>query len=91
MTQTSRTTETINPDFEAIREIMHQIQDRLTVPDRAKLAIGLIGHLATLMNGHQLERLMAQLREEAARVQDRPPARAHTAAHHGEPEAGAAE
>ncbi|HEX7120189.1 MAG TPA: hypothetical protein VF212_15450 [Longimicrobiales bacterium] len=75
MTQPSRTTETINPDFEAIREIMHQVRDRLTVPDRARLALGLIGHLATLMNRHQMDRLLAQLHEEAVRVQDTPPLR----------------
>ena len=75
MTQPSRTTETINPDYEAIREIMHAVRDRLTVPDRATLAVGLIGHLATLMNRHQMQRLLSQLREEAERVQDTPPAR----------------
>lgn len=73
MTQPSRTTENENPDYEAIREIMHQIRDRLTVPDRATLALGLIGHLATLMNGSQIARLLSQLEEEAARVQDTPP------------------
>jgi hypothetical protein len=75
MTQPSRTTETINPNYEAIREIMHAVRDRLTVPDRATLAVGLIGHLATLMNRRQMNRLLAQLREEAERVQDIPPAR----------------
>ena len=75
MTQPSRTTETINPDYEAIREIMHTVRDRLTVPDRATLAVGLIGHLATLMNRHQMDRLLSQLREEAERVQDTPPLR----------------
>ncbi len=75
MTQPSRTTESINPDYEGIREIMHQLRDRLTVPDRARLALGLIGHLATLMNRHQMDRLLAQLQEEAERVQDVPPAR----------------
>lgn len=75
MTQPSRTTETINPDYGAIRDIMHQVRDRLTVPDRARLALGLVGHLATLMNRHQMDRLLAQLHEEAERVQDVPPLR----------------
>lgn len=75
MTQSSRTTETVNPNYEAIRDIMHQIRDRLTIPDRATLAVGLIGHLATMMNRHQMTRLMAQLVEEAERVQDVPPNR----------------
>ncbi|MBI4410536.1 MAG: hypothetical protein HY561_12560 [Gemmatimonadetes bacterium] len=75
MTQPPRTTESINPNYGAIREIMHQIRDRLTVPDRAKLAVGLVGHLATLMNPRQLAKLMRQLREEAERVQDVPPRR----------------
>jgi hypothetical protein len=74
MTQPSRTTETVNRDHGALREIMHKIKD-LTVPDRATLAVGLLGHLATLMNGSQMEKLMAQLTEEVARVQDVPPAR----------------
>jgi hypothetical protein len=75
MTQPSRTTETQNPDYGAIRDIMHQVRDRLTVPDRATLAVGLIGHLATLMNRSQMDRLLAQLGEEALRVQDVPPLR----------------
>ena len=75
MTQPSRTTENENPDYEGIREIMHQIRDRLTVPDRATLALGLVGHLATLMNGSQMARLLSQLEEEARRVQDTPPRR----------------
>jgi hypothetical protein len=74
MTQPSRTTETINRDYAGIREIMHQIQE-LTVPDRATLAVGLLGHLATLMNRAQMEKLMAQLTEEVERVQDVPPKR----------------
>jgi hypothetical protein len=74
MTQPSRTTETINRDYAGIREIMHQIQE-LTVPDRATLAVGLLGHLATLMNKAQMEKLMAQLTEEVERVQDVPPTR----------------
>lgn len=75
MTQGSRTTESENHDYEAIRDIMNQIQDRLTVPDRATLAVGLVGHLATLMNRHQGAKLMDQLTEEMDRVQDVPPAR----------------
>lgn len=74
MTQPSRTTESASRDNEAIRRIMHQIQE-LTVPDRATLAVGLLGHLATMMNGAQMEKLMDQLQEEVARVQDVPPAR----------------
>jgi hypothetical protein len=76
MTQPSRTTETMNRDNAAIRDIMHQIKDRLTVPDRATLALGLIGHLATMMNRGQMEKLMGELTEEVVRVQDVPPARA---------------
>lgn len=75
MTQPSRTFETINPDYDAIRDIMTQARDRLTVPDRARLTLGLVGHLATLMNRHQMARLLAQLGEEAERVQDVPPLR----------------
>lgn len=75
MMQPSRTTESLSRDNEAIREIMHQIRDRLTVPDRATLAVGLVGHLATLMNGRQIEKLMGELQEEARLVQDVPPTR----------------
>jgi len=75
MTQSSRTTESMNPDYAAMRDIMHQIRERLVVPDRAKLAVGLVGHLATLMNRHQMAKLLEQLREEAERVQDVPPRR----------------
>lgn len=74
MTQPSRTTESISRDHDAIRDIMHQIKD-LTVPDRATLAVGLLGHLATMMNKSQMEKLMAQLVEEVGRVQDVPPSR----------------
>lgn len=74
MTQPSRTTETINRDNAAIRDIMHQIRE-LTVPDRATLALGLVGHLATMMNRRQMTKLMGQLQEEAERVQDVPPSR----------------
>lgn len=75
MTQGARTTESQSRDNAAIRDIMHQIQDRLTVPDRATLALGLVGHLATLMNGRQIEKLLGQLAEQAAKVQDVPPKR----------------
>jgi len=75
MTQPPRTTETINRDNATIRDLMNQIRDRLTVPDRATLALGLIGHLATLMNRRQLDKLIEELREEADKVQDVPPLR----------------
>jgi hypothetical protein len=75
MTSESRTTETENIDYDTMRDLMNQIRVRLTVPDRARLAIGVVGHLATLMNRHQVEKLMAQLSEEAERVQDVPPTR----------------
>jgi len=75
MTQPPRTTETINRDNATIREIMNQIRDRLTVPDRATLAVGLIGHLATLMNRRQLDKLLEELHEQADRVQNVPPLR----------------
>lgn len=75
MTQEPRTTETMNRDNAAIRDIMHQIKDRLTVPDRATLALGLVGHLATMMNRGQMEKLLAELTEEAVKVQDVPPKR----------------
>jgi hypothetical protein len=74
MTQPSRTTETINRDNAAIRDIMHQVRE-LTVPDRATLAVGLVGHLAAMMNRSQMAKLMQQLQEEAERVQDVPPSR----------------
>ena len=74
MTQPSRTTESISRDYAAIREIMHRIQD-LTVPDRATVAVGLIGHLATLMNRSPMDKLLAELEEEATKVQDVPPKR----------------
>ena len=79
MTQGARTTESESRDNAAIRDLMHQIQ-RLTVPDRATLALGLVGHLATLMNGRQIEKLLAQLAEQAAKVQDVPPKRRTEAA-----------
>lgn len=75
MTQSARTTESNSRDHAAIRDIMQQIRDRLTVPDRATLAVGLIGHLATMMNGRQIEKLLAELREQAEKVQDVPPSR----------------
>jgi hypothetical protein len=74
MTQPSRTTESISRDNAGIREIMHRIRE-LTVPDRATLAVGLVGHLATMMNRSQMSKLLAELEEEATRVQDVPPVR----------------
>ena len=74
MTQGSRTTESRNTDYAAIRDIIHRAKE-LSVPDRATLTLGLVGHLATLMNRHQMTKLMDELREEAERVQDVPPAR----------------
>jgi hypothetical protein len=74
MTQPSRTTESISRDNAAIREIMHRIRE-LTVPDRATLAVGLVGHLATMMNRSQMSKLLAELEEETTRVQDVPPVR----------------
>ena len=75
MTQPSRTTETNSRDHETLRDLMNQIRTRLTVPDRATLAVGLVGHLATMMNSRQMAKLMRQLQEEAERVQDVPPIR----------------
>ncbi|HUF13319.1 MAG TPA: hypothetical protein VMN78_09480 [Longimicrobiales bacterium] len=75
MTSDSRTTETANIDYDTIRDLMHQIQDRLDVPNRARLALGIVGHLATLMNRRQMQKLMSELVEEAERVQDVPPTR----------------
>lgn len=77
MTQAPRTTESISRDYETIRDIMQQIKSRLTVPDRATLAVGLAGHLAAMMNGRQIEKLVEQLRDEVERVRDVPPARRH--------------
>lgn len=74
MTQPSRTTESINRDNAAIREIMLRARE-LTIPDRATLTLGLVGNLATMMNRSQMTRLLEQLREEAERVQDVPPSR----------------
>jgi len=75
MTQPPRTTESESRDNATIRDLMNQIQDRLTVPDRATLALGLVGHLATLMNGRQMDKLLGQLSEQAERLQDIPPSR----------------
>jgi hypothetical protein len=75
MTQPPRTTESLSRDHETLRDLMNQIKSRLSVPDRATLAVGLVGHLATMMNGRQITRLVEQLREEAERVQDVPPLR----------------
>jgi hypothetical protein len=74
VTQASRNTEPTNRDNSEIREIMHDIRE-LTVPDRATLAVGLIGHLATTMNRSQMTKLLAELQTEAAKVQDGEPAR----------------
>lgn len=74
MTQEPRTTESEHRDNAAIRDIMHKVKE-LTVPDRATLALGIIGNLATLMNGRQMEKLLNQLAEEASKVQDVPPSR----------------
>jgi hypothetical protein len=82
MTQPARTTESESRDNAAIRDIMHQIQE-LTVPDRATLALGLVGHLATLMNSRQIAKLLGQLAEQAANVQDVPPKRRGDAASGG--------
>jgi hypothetical protein len=84
MTQEPRTTESESRDNAAIREIMHRIKE-LTVPDRATLALGLIGHLATLMNGRQMEKLLLQLTEEASKVQDVPPSRQGGQTNQGSP------
>lgn len=81
MTQPSRTTESGSHDYAAIRDIMHQITGRLTVPDRATLAVGVIGHLATLMNRSQMDKLLEELRIEAEKVQDVPP-KAQTSSKH---------
>ena len=75
MTQPPRTTESATRDNAAIREILTEIRERLTVPDRATLALGLIAHLATLMNSRQMEKLLKELHDEAAAVQDIPPTR----------------
>jgi hypothetical protein len=90
MTQESRTTESINRDNAAIRDIMLRIRE-MTVPDRATLALGLVGHLATMMNRSQMAKLMDQLQEEARRVQDVPPSRQKDAdARHEQSAAGSA-
>jgi ATP-dependent RNA helicase DeaD len=61
----------------------------MTVPDRATLALGLVGHLATMMNRSQMAKLMGQLQEEARRVQDVPPSRQKDAdARHDQSAAG---
>jgi hypothetical protein len=80
MTRPARTTESISRDHETLRELMNQIKTRLTVPDRATLAVALVGHLATLMNSRQIGKLVEELRDEAGRVQDVPPIRRRTAA-----------
>lgn len=73
MTQPAWMMEPVGPDHEAIREIMRRARRELSVPDRARLAIGLVGHLATRMGPQQMARLLDQMREEVRRVQDVPP------------------
>lgn len=63
------------PDHEAIRAVMHRVRRELSVADRARLAVGLVGHLATRMSRRQMELLLDQLREEVRRVHDVPPRR----------------
>ncbi|MGH7503150.1 MAG: hypothetical protein ACREL7_15600 [Longimicrobiales bacterium] len=75
MTQPPRTTESMSRDHATLRELMNQIKSRLSVPDRATLAVALVGHLATMMNSRQISRLVEELKEEATRVQDVPPVR----------------
>ncbi|HUF50336.1 MAG TPA: hypothetical protein VMN60_05850 [Longimicrobiales bacterium] len=58
----------------AIRDIMHSIRE-LPVPDRATVAVELMGHLSTVLTRSQLTKLMADVREETERVQAEPPAR----------------
>lgn len=80
MTQPPRTTESISRDHATLRDLMNQIKSRLSVPDRATLAVALVGHLSTMMNGRQVAKLMDELAEEAARVQDVPPTRRRNSA-----------
>lgn len=61
------------PDHEAIRAVMHRIRSELSVADRARLAVGLVGHLATRMSRRQMALLLDHLREEVRRVHDAPP------------------
>jgi hypothetical protein len=75
MTQPPRTRESISRDHATLRDLMNQIKSRLSVPDRATLALALVGHLATMMNGRQIAKLVDELAEEAERVQDVPPIR----------------
>jgi hypothetical protein len=75
MTQPPRTTESISRDHATLRDLMNQIKSRLSVPDRATLAVALVGHLATMMNSRQIAKLVDELAEEAERVQDVPPTR----------------
>jgi hypothetical protein len=81
MTQPSRTRESIHRDDESIhrddesiRDLMDGIRE-LPVPDRATLARGLVGHLATTMNRSEMTTLLDELREQAARAQDVSPSR----------------
>ncbi|GEM_PF-211495 len=93
MTRASRSTESLSRDHAAIRDILRQARTRLTVPDRATLALGLMGHLATLMNRHQMAKLLRQIEDEVLRVQDVPPLRGGVGgvgSGHGYPPAGLA-
>jgi hypothetical protein len=74
MTERSRTTEPVDRDNETIRGLMADIRE-LPVPDRASLALGLVGELAAMMDRDQMEGLLDELWEEAGRVQDVPPSR----------------
>jgi hypothetical protein len=74
MTERSRTTEPVGRDNEAIRGLMAEIRE-LPVPDRASLALGLVGDLATMMDRDQITGLLDDLWEEAGRMQDVPPSR----------------
>jgi hypothetical protein len=74
MMEPSRTTEPIHRAEEAIRGLMAEIRD-LPVPDRASLALGLVGDLAAMMDRDQMAGLLDELWEEAGRVQDAPPSR----------------
>jgi hypothetical protein len=74
MTEPSRTTEPIDRGEEAIRGLMAEIRE-LPVPDRASLALGLVGDLAAMMDRDQMAGLLDDLWEEAGRMQDVPPSR----------------
>jgi hypothetical protein len=73
MTERSRT-EPVDRDNETIRGLMADIRE-LPVPDRASLALGLVGDLAAMMDRDQMAGLLDDLWQEAGRVQDVPPSR----------------